>query len=489
MHDADVPDVHALDATAAACVAAGDPIQAMLCWERSLFLRQHYLGHDSPVVWAQAAAMCQAATDAGRRFLCTHRLDDARRFLAKAEALATTSAERVAIYNQFAAYYRRVAKLRVAYSYLQRAMQLDGATGLPAAETRLNACAVLSQLGRHDKALLAVQRALILLREAPPDAATWRACAVAYHNLAVEEEFLRKPPVQVLASYRRAVQLATEHVGVDDPLTEALAASLAAADAAWTRKKMHAVCSEARTAKAAGTKANPKPAARKLPKHTAKAYGVCGAPAAVAVPQGPGVDLSQFDDRALGDEFAMPVPAQLLPSPSADLTPMLTPRQSPPADTTHNELLHHSDAKDEAKVGAKGDAKDEAKDDEGGVDYKAGNNANPADDAKEADDWKALNDPKTADDPETAKTTGDLKGGDDSNGVDDFKNGGDSKNGEDSKDNDDFEDGDDYTNGRGDTNELAIEEEVDAPVNGNDDEGDDEADVQLDAEADLGDIE
>ncbi|EQC37412.1 hypothetical protein SDRG_05016 [Saprolegnia diclina VS20] len=344
--DYDLPDVRALDATAESCLAAGDLAQAMLCWERSLFLRQHYLGYESPEVWALAKRMCAVATDVGRRQLCAGRLDDARCFLLKADALATTADEYIAIFNQLAAYYRRVHKLRVAYSYLQRAMALDGSSGLRAAETRLNACAILSQLGRHDKALLAAQRALILLQEAgnAPDAhahAHWSAVAVAYHNMAVELEFLKKPHVQVLQSYKRAVQTACDRLGIDDPLTTALEEAQRAAESLVARKKTHDVFREAR-AKASSRPAEPKSRGRRhVPKQTTAAYGVRPLDASgtsdVLAPKGPGVDLCRFDARALADDFVLPEPVVRMPLPaSSDLTPLLTPRRSEDEPATSN---------------------------------------------------------------------------------------------------------------------------------------------------------
>ncbi len=40
------PDVLALDVKASQCVTAGDVFAGLVCWERALFLRQHYLGYE-----------------------------------------------------------------------------------------------------------------------------------------------------------------------------------------------------------------------------------------------------------------------------------------------------------------------------------------------------------------------------------------------------------------------------------------------------------
>ncbi|KAF0756788.1 hypothetical protein AaE_004493 [Aphanomyces astaci] len=201
------PDVVALDAKAAQCVATGDVFAGLVCWERALFLRQHYLGFESAEVWAQARAMCEFCTTAAADALRRNDMDHARRLLSKANALSTQDdVLAIDILNQLACYYRRAAKLRVAYDYLKKAMAIDRRLHPPcpakAAETRLNACAILSQLGRHDKALELAQAALILLQTqamgAPAVEKTnaidvFAAQAVAHHNIAVEEEFLQKP--------------------------------------------------------------------------------------------------------------------------------------------------------------------------------------------------------------------------------------------------------------------------------------------------------
>jgi hypothetical protein len=78
---------------------------------------------------------------------------------------------------------------------------------LPAkADTHLNLAAVLSQLGRHDLALSNAQTALVLIqgsllrtlipqnaKSTLPDGIKERVSVlvIAYHNLAVEQEFLK----------------------------------------------------------------------------------------------------------------------------------------------------------------------------------------------------------------------------------------------------------------------------------------------------------
>ena len=57
-------------------------------------------------------------------------------------------------FNNFAVYYRKIGKLHAALSYLTKCLAIEEeleAVGV--ADTNLNLCAVLSQLGRHEQAL------------------------------------------------------------------------------------------------------------------------------------------------------------------------------------------------------------------------------------------------------------------------------------------------------------------------------------------------
>ena len=91
------------------------------------------------------------------------------------------------------------------------------------ADTHINACAVLSQLGRHQTALEHAQNALILLQEellsppgvvsgAAPQADRIAVLAIAYHNIGVEQEFLKRYEHSVL-SYKKGVEVAERYLG------------------------------------------------------------------------------------------------------------------------------------------------------------------------------------------------------------------------------------------------------------------------------------
>jgi tetratricopeptide (TPR) repeat protein len=73
-------------------------------------------------------------------------------FLQKADAFATNQPKYMAItLNNKACYYRKTGKLRTALQCLQDALSLEWRSQKEdtLADTYLNLCAVLSQLGRH----------------------------------------------------------------------------------------------------------------------------------------------------------------------------------------------------------------------------------------------------------------------------------------------------------------------------------------------------
>lgn len=110
-----------------------------------------------------------------------------------------------------------------------------------AADTHINACAVLSQLGRHQTALEHAQQALILLQEellsppgaqgndekATPQADRIAVLAIAYHNVGVEQEFLKKYENSVM-SYRKGVEIAERYLGPKHAICITLKNSLVA---------------------------------------------------------------------------------------------------------------------------------------------------------------------------------------------------------------------------------------------------------------------
>ena len=163
--------------------------------------------------------------------------------LKKAEILTERDEKgRAVTYNNLACYYRRQGKLHNALVYLQKAVKIEQNLEDVAnrADTHLNLCAVLSQIGRHAGALEHAQSALILLQEELfPSALSAESkvntsadriavLAIAYHNIGVEQEFLKRIEGS-LESYRKGVEISKKYLGNSHGVTVTLNNSYIAA--------------------------------------------------------------------------------------------------------------------------------------------------------------------------------------------------------------------------------------------------------------------
>merc|ERR550514_1583101 len=102
-------------------------------------------------------------------------------------------------FNNLGCLYKRSGRTHAALSYLRRALRIEvghKADNLTIAGTHLNICSIMSKLGKHDKA---VEHALCALELLSVNAANlgsqsstddYSVLAIAYHNVAVEREFL-----------------------------------------------------------------------------------------------------------------------------------------------------------------------------------------------------------------------------------------------------------------------------------------------------------
>ena len=231
-----------LDETSAQLQKQGNYLEALECMERGLVLRQHMFGADSDEVWRACKTVGEMCNLLAMTYLQQEEFTMVLELLKKAEILTERDAAgRAATYNNLACYYRRQGKLHPALQYLQKALKIEAK--LPnvqnPADTHINACAVLSQLGRHQTAMEHAQSALILLQEellsppgvvgaAPPKADRIAVLAIAYHNLGVEQEFLKRYEQSVL-SYSKGVEVAERYLGPKHAICITLRNSLAAA--------------------------------------------------------------------------------------------------------------------------------------------------------------------------------------------------------------------------------------------------------------------
>ncbi len=231
-----------LDETCAQLQKQGNYLEALECMERGLVLRQHFFGSDSEEVWTACKTVGEMCNLLGMTYLQQEDFNMVLELLKKAEILTERDPPgRAATYNNLACYYRRQGKLHAALQYLQKALKIESrlVNVQNPADTHINACAVLSQLGRHQTALEHAQQALILLQEelltppgagaaaAPPAADLIAVLAIAYHNIGVEQEFLKRFDQSVL-SYRKGVEVAERYLGPKHAICITLKNSLVA---------------------------------------------------------------------------------------------------------------------------------------------------------------------------------------------------------------------------------------------------------------------
>merc|ERR1719214_369540 len=132
--------------------------------------------------------------------------------------------------NNLGCYYKKVGKLHAALSYLRKALKIEVSLqtdDVTVAGTHLNICAILSKLEKHDKA---VQHALCSLElisnriaqsESSVQSDDYSVLAIAYHNVAVEREFLHQWD-QAAMAYQKGFQVAKRCLGDQHPLTQTL---------------------------------------------------------------------------------------------------------------------------------------------------------------------------------------------------------------------------------------------------------------------------
>ena len=172
--------------------------------------------------------------------------DEAYELLKKAEVLTddggclvNDDARRLRLsavtFNNMGCFFKRRSKLHAALQYLFRALEVELQTESaenPSA-THLNICATFSQMGRHEEAHEHAEKAIMQLQaewdnsdnptEEHPTNKSF--LAMAYHNLAVEQEYLHHWE-EAHRSYTHAYRLAEQAWGVSSPMTTALHKSL-----------------------------------------------------------------------------------------------------------------------------------------------------------------------------------------------------------------------------------------------------------------------
>jgi tetratricopeptide (TPR) repeat protein len=225
-----VKELEANDRDAETSRQNNDQQQLLAHLERGLYLRRRLHPEASPEVAAACHQLCEVCNVAGTSLLSQGHLKGAHELLKRAEQVADRNQRDKAItWNNLACYYRRTGKLRSAVTLLERALEVEEyAEPSAAAQTHLNLCATLSQLQRHADALYHAQSAMIRMYEilSPLMVAgklstlplkdeqfelTTVLC-IAYHNTAVEHEYLKNYDGAVCA-YSEGARWAEKFLG------------------------------------------------------------------------------------------------------------------------------------------------------------------------------------------------------------------------------------------------------------------------------------
>lgn len=250
-NNAELLALQRIDETCKQLQQQGNYLEALECMERGLVLRQHFFGADSEEVWRACKTVGEMCNLLAMTYLQQEDFAMVLELLKKAEILTERDkAGRAVTFNNLACYYRRQGKLHAALQYLQKALKIEARleTVENPADTYLNTCAVLSQLGRHQSALEHAQQALILLQEElsnvigptaqssdGPKSDRVAVLAIAYHNVGVEYEFLKKFD-QSLQSYRKGVEVSERFLGPEHAISVTLRNSCVAARRAITAR-------------------------------------------------------------------------------------------------------------------------------------------------------------------------------------------------------------------------------------------------------------
>lgn len=230
----------------------GKYTEALECMEKGLVLRQHFFGAESDEVWNSCKTVGEMCNLLAMTYLQQEEFPVVLELLKKAEILTEKHpAGRAVTLNNFACYYRRQGNLHKAVTYLSEALKIEAKLdNIPnKADTHLNMCAVLSQLGKHQSALQHAQSALIFLHEelqlgSNPSSSSKggnqtqnltaasldrvAVLGIAYHNVGVEQEFLKCFELS-LQSYRKGVEITSRYLGEQHGIVITLQNSLVTA--------------------------------------------------------------------------------------------------------------------------------------------------------------------------------------------------------------------------------------------------------------------
>jgi len=216
--------------------------EALKYMERCLTLTSELHGPESSLAWEARKNVADLCNMLAMNALNTGEMEQCYTLLTRAEQLTAGKGGapqtdrlrlRAVTLNNLGCYYKKKGRLRSALKCLGKALKIESRLRdvKNPADTHLNICACQSQLGRHTEALEHAQAALILLQDelfsssgeevAAPPKERVAVMAIAYHNVAVEQEYLKKYELAI-QSYRKALEIAEKHLGPDQGITTVL---------------------------------------------------------------------------------------------------------------------------------------------------------------------------------------------------------------------------------------------------------------------------
>ena len=196
-------EIEALERESKSLQAQGKYLESLEALEAVLEKRRELFGTDSQPAAQTCLQLCELANHIAIKYLQKDDFQMSLDLLRRAEGLSEHLDDGKAItYNNYACYYRRLGKTKLALNYLQKAQSLEERASLShsPANTHLNMCAVLSQISKHDQALEQAMAAIIILQgelmEMGQEDQGFREkaefMAMAFHNMAVEMEYLKR---------------------------------------------------------------------------------------------------------------------------------------------------------------------------------------------------------------------------------------------------------------------------------------------------------
>lgn len=218
-----------LDSAVDSLLSIGKIKKGSDCMNQALKIRINVFGDSSKEVieyisfiLKKTASSCTGLIERGKTQTCIELLRNLL-VLANNYPLNLIANETCEVYNTLACALRKHGKPKIAKKYAMKALALANSFKTSekiASSIYLNLCAIFSSLNQHKEASVycsqAVQLAqedLLNLKLSQPDQDYQQevaVLAVAYHNLGVEEEYLRHYEV-ALAWYRKAIKFLEKH--------------------------------------------------------------------------------------------------------------------------------------------------------------------------------------------------------------------------------------------------------------------------------------